>query len=479
MSAPSLDISSFHQFSIARLGEFIRKRKLSPVELLRAHYARIERLNPKLNAFIELRQEAALAEARAAEEAVGRNALLGPLHGIPISIKSSIAVAGLKFECGSPTRQGITASEDAVLVRRLKQAGAIILGNTNVPEMLMAYETNNPLYGRTNSARDLSRTPGGSSGGEAAAIAAELSVAGIGSDGGGSIRIPAHFSGICGLKPTPGRIPITGHYPESGGPFALLGVVGPMARSVEDLETMFRVVAGFDAGDPMAAPIPLSDTPERELQRITIGYFEEHPSAPVTPETRAAVQTAIAGLQNSGFRVKPFLPDILDEAREHWWTLFVRLAAELLTPQFKDREEEISTILTYSDRHPTKEDLLSAWFRRDELRLRLMRQMNDIPVLICPVCSVPAFRHGEREWRIGGQSVSYMDAMSYTQWFNLLGNPAVVVPVGASPEGLPIGVQIVGQPNSEELILKIARSLEKAVGQNKPSSTMLDSSIGA
>src|SRR5581483_367781 len=169
-------------------------------------YARIKRLNPKLNAFIQVRHDAAFAEARAAEDAVAHNAKLGPLHGIPISIKSSVAVAGLKFECGSPTRRGIVATEDAVLVQRLKRAGAIILGNTNVPEMLMAYETNNPLYGRTYSAWDLSRTPGGSSGGEAAAISAGLSAAGIGSDGGGSIRVPAHFSGICGLKPTPGRI---------------------------------------------------------------------------------------------------------------------------------------------------------------------------------------------------------------------------------------------------------------------------------
>ena len=476
MSSPSLDISSL-QLPITRLSELIRERKLSPVELLRAHYEQTERLNPKLNAFIELRQEAALLEAQVAEDTIRHNAKLGPLHGIPISIKSSIAVAGLKFECGSPTRKGIVANEDAVLVQRLKQAGAIILGNTNVPEMLMAYETNNPLYGRTNSAHDLSRTPGGSSGGEAAAIAAGLSVAGIGSDGGGSIRVPAHFSGICGLKPTPGRIPITGHWPESGGPFALLGVVGPMARSVEDLEIIFRVIAGFDAGDPMASPIPFAEISGPELQGITIGYFEEHPSAPVTPETRAAVQTVIAALQNSGFRVKPFLPDVLSEAREHWWTLFVRMGAELLIPQFRDREDEISTILTYSDRQPTKEDLLAAWFRRDELRLRLMRQMNDMPVLICPVCSIPAFRHGEREWRIDGQSVSYMEAMSYTQWFNLLGNPVVVVPIGASPEGLPIGVQVVGQPNGEELILRIARALERGVGRNAVCSTMLDSSL--
>ena len=474
MSSPALDTSLLHQLSLAQMSQFIRERKLSPLELLGAHYTRIERLNPKLNAFIELRQEAAIAEARAAEEAVVHNAKVGALHGVPISIKSSIAVAGLKFECGSPTRRGIVASEDAVLVRRLKQAGAVVLGNTNVPEMLMAYETNNPLYGPTNSTWDLSRTPGGSSGGEAAAISAGLSAAGIGSDGGGSIRVPAHFSGICGLKPTPGRIPITGHWPESGGPFALLGVVGPMARSVEDLEIIFRVIAGFDAGDPMACSVSLAEVSEEELQRITIGYFEEHPSAPVTRDSRAAVQTAVTALQNSGVRVKPFLPDFFDEAREHWWTLFVRLGAELLTPQFKGREDQISTILTYSDRSPTKADLLSAWFRRDELRIRLMRQMNDIPVLVCPVCSVPAFRHEEREWRIGGQSVSYMDVMSYTQWLNLLGNPAVVVPVGVSCEGLPIGVQVVGQPNSEELILKVAGALEKAVGPPRMAPALLE-----
>jgi Asp-tRNA(Asn)/Glu-tRNA(Gln) amidotransferase A subunit family amidase len=247
-----------------------------------------------------------------------------------------------------------------------------------------------------------------------------------------------------------------------------------MARSVEDLEIIFRVVAGFDEGDPMAAPISLSKVPDEQLQKITIGYFEEHPSIPTTAETRSAVQTAVSALRKSGLLVEPFLPDVLGEAREHWWTLFVRLAAELLTPEFKGRPDEISTILTYSDRSTTKEDLLSAWFRRDELRLRLIRQMRDVPVLICPVCSVPAFRHGEREWTINGQSVTYMEAMSYTQWFNLLGNPAVVVPSGVSPEGLPIGVQVVGQPNSEELILKVARALERAVGGSRPSPMMLE-----
>ena len=468
-----------HQLPASRMAELVRSRQISPVDVVNAHLARIERLNPKLNAFIELRADQALMEAQTAEKAAHRGDVLGPLHGIPVSIKSSIAVEGLKFECGSRTRAGLIAKKDAVLVQRLKRAGAIVLGNTNVPEMLMAYHTENPLYGRTNSPWAPERTPGGSSGGEAAAVAAGLCAAGIGSDGGGSIRVPAHFSGICGLKPTPGRIPITGHWPESAGPFALLGVVGPMARSVEDLDLLFRVLAGFDAGDPMAAPIPLHDVSDEELKKITIGYFEEHISAPVTGETRAAVRTAVSVLKDSGLHVEHFEPDVLDEARGHWWKLFVRLAAEMLAPEFKGRECETSAILTYSDRPPTKEELLAAWFGRDQLRLRLMQQMAQVPVLICPVCSIPAFRHGERNWTVGGKQVSYMDAMSYTQWFNLLGNPGVVVPVGTSPEGLPVGVQIVGQQNAEELILKVARVLEQALGSARQAPMMLKDNVAA
>jgi len=456
---------ALHGHSAAELARMIRTREVSPVEVVRAHLDRIEEINPSLNAFIELRSNAAMQEAQQAERAVLRGERVGPLHGVPISIKSSIAVSGLKHECGSRTRAGLVAKEDAVLAQRLKAAGAIILGNTNVPEMLMAYETDNPLYGRTNHPLDVTRTPGGSSGGEAAAIAAGLCAAGIGSDGGGSIRVPAHFCGICGLKPTPGRIPATGHWPESLGPFALLGVVGPMARTVEDVELIFRVVAGFDAGDTSSAPVPIREVSGVDLSSLAIGVIEEEESAPVTPETRSAVRKAAELLRVAGHRVERFSTDILREAREHWWTLFVRLAAEMLVPAFAGREAETSTILTYADRPPTKDDLLQAWFRRDELRLRLMKEMATFPVLLCPVCSVPAFRHGESEWTISGKRVNYMDAMSYTQWFNLLGNPAVVVPVGNSPEGLPIAVQIVTQPFAEELGLKIARTLEDALGK--------------
>ena len=222
--------------SAASMAEQIRQKKLSPVELVEAHLARIEALNPKLNAFVRVDVEGARRQARAAEVEVGKRKELGPLHGVPLSIKSSMEVAGLPWEAGTKLRAGVLGERDAPLVARLRQAGAIILGVTNAPELLMAWETDNLLYGRTNNPWDITRTPGGSSGGEAAAIAAGMSAGGMGSDGGGSIRVPAHFSGICGLKPTPGRIPATGHFPESVGPFALLGVVGPMARNMGDLK---------------------------------------------------------------------------------------------------------------------------------------------------------------------------------------------------------------------------------------------------
>ena len=226
------------------MAEQIRRKQLSPVELVEAHLSRIEELNPRLNAFVHVDVEGARRQARVAEAAVRDGQELGVLHGVPLSIKSSMEVAGLRWEAGTKLRAGIVAERDAPLVARLRQAGAIILGVTNAPELLMAWETDNLLYGRTNNPWDLARTPGGSSGGEAAAIAAGMSAGGVGSDGGGSIREPAHFSGICGLKPTPGRIPATGHFPESVGPFALLGVVGPMARNMDDLKVLFEVMQG-------------------------------------------------------------------------------------------------------------------------------------------------------------------------------------------------------------------------------------------
>lgn len=449
---------------------YIREKKISPVELADAHLAKIERLNPKLNAFVHVDPERVRREARVAESGVMNSNSVGSLHGVPISIKSSIEVAGCRFESGTCLRAGVTGQQDAPLVQRLRDAGAIVLGVTNAPEFLMAWETDNLLYGRTNSPWDLERTPGGSSGGEAAAVASGMSAAGVGSDGGGSIRVPAHFSGICGLKPTPGRIPSTGHFPESGGPFALIGVVGPMARTVADLKALFAIMQGPDYGDSCAAPVPVKWPSHAEIRTLRIGCFEDDGRTPVTAEIRAAVRTAAEALRSAGFEVEPFRPKRLEEARELWKKFFVKVAGMLIGPMFKDREEDQSPILKefleWSAAEPdlTRDSLLDAWIRRDLLRANILAQMRDYPILLCPAAAIPAFRHGERYWKIDGKTVHYLDAWSYAQWFNLLGNPAAVVPVSYSAEGLPIGVQIVGRPWEEEQVLEIAEALEHACG---------------
>jgi Asp-tRNA(Asn)/Glu-tRNA(Gln) amidotransferase A subunit family amidase len=463
-------MSDLNFLSAAAMAQQIRDRKISPVELVAAHFTQIERLNPKLNAFIQLDAHRARQAAIDAEKVVMQQEPLGPLHGVPISIKSSVAVAGLRCEAGTRLRGGIVSQQDAPLVTRLKQAGAIILGVTNTPEFLMAWETDNLIYGRTNNPWDLDRTPGGSSGGEAAAIASGMSAAGVGSDGGGSIRVPAHFSGICGLKPTPGRIPSTGHFPVSAGPFALIGVVGPMARTVADLKILFEVMQGPDAGDTCAAPVPVRWPREEEIRKLKVGYFEDDGRTPVTPETRAAVRQAAEALRRAGFQVEAFRPQGLDEARQLWHKFFVVAGAMMLKPLFKNDDPDLSPILhqflqaAAAQPAHTGRSLLDAWVQRDLLRSRFFTQMQQYPILLCPAAAVPAFRHGERSWQIENKTVNYLDAWSYTEFFNLLGNPAAVVPVAHSPEGLPIGVQIVGRPWEEEQVLSVAAALEKECG---------------
>jgi len=478
--------SSPHLLLSAReIAAQIRCKAVSPVEVARVHLDRIERRNPKLNAFVDCQPEAVLAQAREAEKAIlrgdGDKDELGPLHGVPLSIKSSIDVAGHLCEAGSRLRAGYIASEDAPLVARLRAAGAVILGVTNAPELLMAWETDNLLYGRTNNPWDLTRTAGGSSGGEAAAISAGLSAGGVGSDGGGSIREPAHFCGICGLKPTPGRIPSTGHFPKAGGPFALIGVVGPMARTVGDLQTLFEVMARWDDGDPSyaygdpcIAPVGVSagarEIHDAAVRAINIGFFEDDGRTPVTKETRSAVNRAASLLLSCGFRVEPFRPEGLERARQLWWEFFGRAGGMILRPILRGRESELSPLLRefrgWTDTEPVHsgESLLAAWLGRDEVREKILLQMRKYPVLICPVAAIPAFRHGEREWQVEGKTVRYLDAWSYCEWFNLLGFPAVVVPMGYSDEGLPIGVQIVGRPWQEEVVLAVAAKLEEARG---------------
>lgn len=455
--------------SATAMAAALRARSLSPVDLVDAHLARIDALNPALNAYVFVDADGARAAARRAAKAVAAGDALGPLHGVPVSIKSAISVAGMPFETGSRFRTGVRGETDAPMVGRLRAAGAIVLGVTNVAEQLMAWETDNALYGRTNSPWSLERTPGGSSGGEAAAIAAGLSAGGIGSDGGGSIRVPAHFSGICGLKPTPGRVPATGHFPACGGPFALTGVVGPMARTVDDLAMLLDVIAGPDTGDPNGHPVPFAplDAPPAGLR---VGWFEDDGIVPVTEDTRAAVRQAAEWLIGAGMEVEPFRPDGLEEARTLWWEIFGRASRLLLEPMVEGRESEVHPnlleFLEWTRRDPrlTAERLLEVEIRRDLLRSRFLAQMARYPILLCPVAPMAAFRHGERVWSIEGRRVHYLDAWRYTAWFNLLQNPAVSVPVSRDGGGLPIGVQVVARHWQECEALAVARVIEQSRG---------------
>ena len=451
------------------MAELVRTRAISPAELVRRHLDQIGKLNPQLNAYVQVDAEGALRLARAAEAAL-MSGQFGPLCGVPITIKSSIDVQGMRSETGTRLRAGRIADRDAPLVARLKNAGAVPLGVTNTPELLMAWETDNLLYGRTNNPWDPRRTAGGSSGGEAAAIASGCSAGGVGSDGGGSIRVPAHFCGICGLKPTPGLIPATGHFPPCVGPFALLGVVGPMARTVRDLELLLEVMAGPDVGDPSFAPVPLRRSGEDAVRKIRIAYFEDDGRTPVTGGTRKAVGCAVRALEAAGFEVEPFRPQGLEKARRLWWRFFGVAGGMLLAPMLSGRDSEISPILKEFNRWVaqeaphTGETLLDTWIERDLVRIEVFEQMERFPVLVCPVASVPAFRHGERSWQIDGQPVDYLDAWSYCEWFNLLGMPAATVPVSGSSEGLPIGVQVASRPWEERLVLEVGKIIEEACG---------------
>jgi Asp-tRNA(Asn)/Glu-tRNA(Gln) amidotransferase A subunit family amidase len=451
--------------------ELVRTGKLSALELTEAHIRQIERLNPELNVFADFDAERVRKQARKLD---GARKNRGPLHGLPVTIKSSIAVAGHRCEIGSLLHKGDVPREDAVAVARLRAAGAVILGTTNCPDLLMAYETDNDLYGQTRNPWDVTRTPGGSSGGESAAIAAGLSAAGLGSDSGGSVRVPAHFTGICALKPTPGRVPGRGHLPPCVGPFSILGAIGPMARTIEDISLLFRTLGGQDPCDPVSTPLGVREFTLDELRANTIGFFEDDGITPVTAETRAAVQSAVKALREAGFRVEPFRPQTLEALRTLWWKFFVQCGAMFYEPAILGKRYQLSPIfveflsIAEASGKLTGPELLGAWAELDLVRSRTLEELNEFPVLLHPVAATPAWRHGERAWKIDGKTVEYLDAVRYTQWFNTLGAPGVVVPVGASADGLPIGVQIGARPFEDEVALGIAAIVDKAFGYRPP-----------
>src|SRR6266566_8095663 len=436
---------------ISGIAKKIRSKEISPCEVVDAHLRRADELHPRLNAFVHIDEAVARKQAQASLRSVLSGDALGPLHGVPLTIKSCIDVTDWPCAAGSLLRKENQPSNDAVLVRRLREAGAILLGNTNTPEFLMAYETDNRLSGQTSNPWSTEYSSGGSSGGEAAAIASGCSAGGVGSDGGGSIRVPAHFCGICGLKPTPGRIPATGHFPPGAGAFSWIGVVGPMARTIADVRSLIEVMAGPDPGDALSAPVPWRACLEDELRSMRIGILESDTLGVTTAETRATVERAAKSLDERGFTVEPFRLDGLDRALDLWWFFFGTVISELFQIEIRGSEAMLSPMfreyLAYATSGVpiTLKQFTTACANRDLLRAEILRQMRETPVLLSPVSTSPAFRHGQGNYLPG---VGYRDTMRFSQWLNLTGLPGASVPAGVSKEGLPIGVQVVGRPTT-------------------------------
>ncbi|MFL6447635.1 MAG: amidase [Bryobacteraceae bacterium] len=436
----------------------VRGRKISPLELVDAHLQQIQNEQPRINAFVSVYEESARDAAKRATDVLTGSSHVPPLHGIPVTIKDSFDISGEPTICGSRFRLGHVAEKDSTAVARLRRAGAIILGKTNTPEFLNNYETDNLVWGRTNHPLDAARTAGGSSGGEAAAIASYCSPGGMGSDGGGSIRVPAHYCGIAGLKPTPGRVSAAGHFPEIAHPGGLLGVGGPMARSVEDLSLLYSVTAGHDSLDPFSAPVPVAN-PAPEVSAIGVWFgFDD---VPLDPDIRSAIEGAAEKLRSSGHQVELFRPKGLERVRELWWFFFERIFAPFTRDLISGREDEAHWSLTdlmneaLREPEPTAREVVSNLIARDQIRTTLLQQMEKYPIIVAPVCTATAPLHHT----LRGPALHA--AMSPSSTFNLLGMPGLAVRWGTSRTGMPIGVQLVGRPWEEASLLATGMRLER------------------
>jgi amidase len=450
-----------HRLPLVEMASLARSGAISSLELVEAHLARIEQINPHFNAFTMVLADQARASARRADQGLK----IGPLHGIPLTVKDSYDVLGLPTRLGSCFAPEAPASEDSTVAQRLRRAGAIILGKTNTPEFLSSYETDNYITGRSNNPWNVERTPGGSSGGEAAAIASGCSPGGVGTDGGGSIRVPAHFCGIAGLKPTPGRISLIGY--RSSDAATGITVAGPMARSVADVRLLFEVLAGYDDRDPLSAPVELRSP---KIEGARVGVFEAFYDTPVQPAVRRAVQEAAATLAGLGFAVDAFRPEGLERAPNLWSFFFAELPARASKERIAGREAEAHWTYTENldrllERPPAPGwQVIESLAARDRMRRALVEQMRNVPFLLMPVSSIVAFPHRERKFATEAKPIGLFQAMMPVTAFNLLGMPALSVPFTLDEQGMPVGVQIVGRPWEEEALLELGVALEDARG---------------
>jgi len=453
--------------SATRLAQLIREKKISALEATQAYLKRIESVNGALNAVVALCAERALDEARAADAALAKGRINGPLHGVPFTIKDSLETAGVVSTAGTLGRKSYVPGHDATVVARVRAAGAILLGKSNTPEFTLGgggRGTYNLVYGQTWNPYKAKHSPSGSSGGAGAIVAAGGAAFDIGSDFGGSIRGPAHANGISGIKPTTGRVPRTGHLPGYGGPYDAYQELGPLARRVEDLITIMEVISGPDFEDPVAAPVPLGSVNEVDLRKLRVAFYTDNGNAKPTPETIAAVKTAVAAL-------KPLVASVTedhhggDKEGGPLRSAYVGADGGAWFQRMLDASgtKQASPGLA---RRITGKVLPAPEFtelaeKQDALRSRLLNWFQAYDVIICPVGGAPADLIDEAAdpARGGGGGPGSFNAI-----YNITGWPSTVVRAGSAPDGLPIGVQVVAHPWRDDISLAVAQAIEAATG---------------
>jgi amidase len=447
------------------LAELIRTRKVSSEEVVKAHLARIEAVNPRINAVVTLAAERALREAREADAALARGKRKGPLHGVPMTIKDSFDTEGVRSTAGTKGREHYVPKVDATAVARLRQAGAILLGKTNTPELTMSFETANAIFGQTRNPYNTAMTPGGSSGGAAAIIAAGGSPLDVGTDTGGSIRVPAHFCGIAGIKPTWGRIPRTGHIISFGSGMAdSVTHVGPMARFVDDLTLLLPILAGADGSDPSVVPMPLLSVDAVKIPKLRVMFHADNGLCAPSAETARAVRAAVDYIARAGARVDERTMEPLKAGVKRWEPLVADLAdasrallAECGTATPSPEIAWINTTKPFS-----AADVSRAMRRWQQFRAEMHRFFFGYDAIICPANAFGSLPLHEVT------KAAEASAYTYTEVFNSTGWPAAVVRVGTSEAGTPIGVQIVAQPWREDVALALAKRLETEFGGWRP-----------
>ena len=471
--------------SAVELAATIRAGRANARDVVELYLSRIEKHNPALNAVCTLDAAGARRRAQEADAALARGEPWGALHGVPMTIKDALETAGMRTTGGHPPLKDYVPRRDSTAVARLRAAGAILLGKTNVPPLSADYRADNEIFGRTNNPWNLERTPGGSSGGAAAAVAAGLCAFDVGSDLAGSVRTPAHFCGLFGLKPTERRIPNTGHIPEVPGlPRAVrhMNVLGPLARSIEDLVTVTKIMSGPDDAQWDLAPAPWTDAPEKPLKAHRFAWSVDFAGIPVVADARKAIERLACQLEKAGCKVDERNPDGFDyhAAWETWGEIAIAERAATGGDRSRERVAALNATLGESwavargsarGMHATVADYMAALTRRDGLITVLERFFEKHDAFICPVTVSGAIGHVPfgTPIDVDGHKVPYFIAgTAYTCPFNLTGHPSVVLPLSKTRERLPIGVQLVGARWSEPALLALAQKVALITGPFTP-----------